>query len=290
MDGILNILKPPGMTSHDVVYRVRKLTNVKRTGHTGTLDPGAAGVLPVCVGKATRVAEYVLETDKTYRAELTLGTATDTEDAAGEVIKQSSVPTISEPDTRRVLAECLGPSMQIPPMYSAVRKNGVKLYTLARQGEVVEREPRAIHIYNIELVRLGDRKILFDVQCSRGTYIRTLCVEIATKLGSCGHMSFLLRNAVGPFHLEHSHTLEELAEMEQSGTLQSAFLPTDTALYHIQAVHLSDEDVVKISHGISVVVSSIEEGLARVYSPGNVFLAVGTVKSGMLKPVKVFPS
>ncbi|MBS4031398.1 MAG: tRNA pseudouridine(55) synthase TruB [Clostridiales bacterium] len=290
MDGILNILKPPGMTSHDVVYRIRRLTKVKRTGHTGTLDPGAAGVLPVCVGKATRVAEYVLETDKNYRAELTLGTATDTEDAAGEVIKQSSVPVVSVSEARRVLAGFLGPGHQIPPMYSAVRKNGVKLYTLARRGESVEREPRAIHIYNIELVRLDAGKILFDVQCSRGTYIRTLCVEIAEKLGSCGHMSFLLRTAVGPFQLDQSYTLEELNGLEASGMLSSAFMPPDTALLHIQPVCLSAEDAVKISHGISVPVSEVGEGLARVYSPGNIFLAVAEVKSGVLKPVKVFPS
>jgi tRNA pseudouridine55 synthase len=236
------------------------------------------------------VAEYVLGTDKTYRAEITLGTATDTEDAAGEVIQQSSVPTVSEQEARRVLAEFLGPGHQIPPMYSAVRKDGVKLYTLARQGKVVEREPRAIHIYNIELVRLGDGKILFDVQCSRGTYIRTLCVEISAKLGSCGHMSFLLRTAVGPFHLEQSYTLEELAEMEQSGTLQSVFLPPDTALLHVQAVHLSAEGAIKVSHGISVSAPESGEGLVRAYGPGNIFLAVAEVKSGMLKPVKVFPS
>ncbi len=288
MDGILNVLKPPGMTSHDVVYRIRKLTNIKRTGHTGTLDPGAAGVLPVCVGKATRVAEYVLETDKTYRAELTLGTSTDTEDVAGEIVKQSVVPVITEKDVSRVLTELLGPGHQIPPMYSAVKKNGIKLYELARRGETAEREPRPVNIYNIELVRLQAEKIIFDVKCSRGTYIRTLCVDIAAKLGSCGHMSFLLRTAVGPFALDKSYTLEELEELDAAGELKSALLQPDAALAHIEAIYLSAEDAQKVSHGVSVSVSEAKESLVRVYDPGNTFMALAKINSGILKPIKVF--
>jgi tRNA pseudouridine55 synthase len=290
MDGILNLLKPPGMTSHDVVNVVRRITGVRRTGHTGTLDPGAAGVLPVCVGKATRVSEYVLDMDKSYRAELTLGRSTDTEDAAGATVLEMPVPVLKWEAVAAVLKGFLGVGEQIPPMYSAVRINGKKLYELARRGEVVKREPRPIHIYEIRLLELRENVIVFDVTCSRGTYVRTLCREIAEKLGTTGHMSFLLRTMVGPFILQNTLTLEELVQCTDSGRLQQVASPLDMALGKLTAVTVDENGALKIKNGVAVSVPQDlqDQTLVRVYGPNDTFLAVGNMEAGLVKPSKVF--
>jgi tRNA pseudouridine55 synthase len=290
MDGILNILKPPGMTSHDVVNVVRKLTGVRRTGHTGTLDPGAAGVLPVCVGRATRVSQYVLEMDKSYRAELKLGRSTDTEDAAGATLEEKPAVTPDPQQAASVLAGFLGESRQIPPMYSAVRVGGEKLYERARRGEEVAREARIIRIYSIRLLSVAETALLFDVSCSRGTYIRTLCRQIAEKLGSVGHMSFLLRTAVGPFTLQNALTLEALAEKREQGTLAGSLLPLDTALCLLEPVTLDERDAGRMQSGISVPAGRPlpEHSTIRVYGPGGDFLAIARAESGLLRPQKVF--
>lgn len=211
MDRVINILKPPNMTSHDVVGRLRRLTRIKRIGHTGTLDPMAAGVLPVCIGKATKIIEYFEQDAKTYRCEMTLGASTDTEDAWGTVLKTSDIMP-SEEELREAIMSFIGEIDQIPPMYSALKINGKKLYELARQGKVVEREARrrTIHEINIIRVSLESKTVLFDVKCSKGTYIRTLCHDIGLKLGSFAHMSFLMRTESGQFSLDNSVTIEQL--------------------------------------------------------------------------------
>lgn len=290
MDGIINVLKPPGMTSHDVVARIRRLTGVKKTGHTGTLDPGAAGVLPVCVGKATRVSEYVLGMDKSYRADLTLGTATDSEDAAGVVVDQKAVPELTEEQVAPALQQFLGPISQLPPMYSAVKIGGQKLYELARRGETVDREPRLVTVYSIRLVRLVPGKITFDVTCSRGTYIRTLCREIAESLGTVGHMSFLLRTAVGPFTLQGAHTLEELADTAKAGDWEHVLLPADTALLQFPSLVLQGDRETKIRNGMTVKTDlpAVEGTLVRVYGGDGHFLALGRATGHYIKPEKVF--
>ncbi|MDW7650590.1 MAG: tRNA pseudouridine(55) synthase TruB [Bacillota bacterium] len=290
MEGIINVLKPPGMTSHDVVNQIRRLTGVRRTGHTGTLDPGAAGVLPVCVGKATRVSEFVLEMDKSYRAELTLGQATDSEDAAGTVIAEKQVPSLTGELIGRVLKSFIGQGTQIPPMYSAVRVGGKRLYELARQGKEVSREPRTVHIYSVEPVRFDHRMVLFDVDCSRGTYVRTLCREIAEKLDTVGHMSFLLRTAVGPFLLDQTWTLEELAGLAESGRLQEALMPADVALQRLPSVTVSAEQALLIKNGVAVTAGNLppEGETVRVYDSAGSFLAIGRAGIDTVKPQKVF--
>ena len=290
MDGIINILKPPGMTSHDVVNVVRRFTGVRRVGHTGTLDPGAAGVLPICVGKATRISEYVLGMDKSYRAELSLGEATDTEDAAGQVVLTKPVPVLSSHGVEQVLMSFLGLGTQLPPMYSAVRVNGKKLYELARRGEVVERQPRKIQIYNIKLLKISDNTILFDLCCSRGTYVRTLCREIAENLGSVGHMSFLLRTAVGPFPLDSAVTFEELAQFVEEGCIIKALLPLDMALAHMQAVTVDESQAVRLRNGLAVMLGFIASDgeLFRVYDSSQTFLAIAAADRERIRPLKVF--
>ena len=290
MNGILNILKPPGMTSHDMVSAVRRLTGVRRTGHTGTLDPGAAGVLPICVGQATRVSEYVLEMDKTYRAEVTLGTATDTEDVAGIITSEKPLPVINEEVIRAVMASFVGKRRQVPPMYSAVRINGEKLYEKARRGETVKRDARPITIYHMNFLRFEGRTILFDVSCSRGTYIRTICRELAEALGTVGHMSFLLRTQVGPFSLAHTYTLDELNKFSQEGRLAQALLPLDFALTLLAEVHVSAVDVGLLQNGVAIAWPDTQaEGTKiRVYGPTNSLVAIANVIDGYIRPHKVF--
>lgn len=290
MDGIINILKPPGMTSHDVVNVVRRLTGVRRTGHTGTLDPGAVGVLPVCVGKATRITEYVLKMDKSYRAELSLGKATDTEDASGQLVLSKPVPVLTAQSVEQVLNRFLGLQTQIPPMYSAVRVNGKKLYELARRGEEVERQPRPIRIYKIQLLKINETTILFDLSCSRGTYVRTLCKEIAENLGSVGHMSFLLRTAVGPFLLENAFTFEELAQFVEAGCIEKALLPLDTALAHIQALTVDENQATRLRNGLTIPLAfmATEGELFRIYDSSRTFLAIAAADRERIKPLKVF--
>lgn len=232
LDGILNILKPPGMTSHDVVSVVRKKINMKKVGHTGTLDPNAVGVLPICVGKATKISQFLLDGKKKYRAELTLGIETDTEDMYGEIIKRLPVNSTKEEIESSILS-FIGEYDQVPPMYSALKVNGKKLYELAREGIDIERKSRQVVIYNIDIIKIDNDKVMFDVLCSKGTYIRTLCKDIGRKLGCGGVMSFLLRTEASGFNLDTSVTIEELIEMDD---VNSILLPLDFPLEHMPKV------------------------------------------------------
>src|SRR5699024_7826810 len=196
MDGILNIYKPPGMTSFDVVSIVRRELKIKKVGHTGTLDPMASGVLVLCTGKATKISQYILGSKKSYIGELTLGYETDTHDLEGKVLKHSK-KKVSSKDISEVFNSFKGEVNQIPPMYSAVRFKGRKLYELAREGKVVERKSRKVTIYNLDILEIDENnKVLFGVECSAGTYIRTLCNDIGYKLGTYGYMSYLTRTSV----------------------------------------------------------------------------------------------
>lgn len=290
MHGIINVLKPAGMTSHDVVACIRRLTGTRKCGHTGTLDPGAAGVLPVCVGQATRVAEYCLAMEKSYRAELTLGTATDTEDASGKVQERKEVGSYTHAQVAAVLESFLGPRLQTPPMYSAVRIAGQRLYERARKGETVPRPARAVQIYKLELLSLRENKIMFDVTCSRGTYIRTLCRDIAEALGTVGHMSFLLRTRVGPFVLTETFTLEELHRLHAQNCLERALLPLDTALRHLPAHTIDAEAAAALQNGRAVQLPGHvpDSNLVRVYGPDREFLALARIAQNKLLPQKVF--
>ncbi|MBM7854442.1 tRNA pseudouridine55 synthase [Desulfohalotomaculum tongense] len=256
--GVLNILKPPGMTSHDVVNFIRKIFNTKKVGHTGTLDPAAAGVLPVCVGRATKIAQYIAGTDKTYRAEITLGITTDTQDAVGKILQVTDASAVKEEQFRQVLESFCGHIEQIPPMASAVKIGGKKLYQLQRQGKEVERSPRPVTIYNIKTVwstGWGTKhpRVLFDVHCSKGTYVRTICNDIGNKLLVGAHMSFLLRISVGQFKIDDTYTLEELQQMSDPG---EALVDMDTALSQYPEVLVKTKAVKSITSG------------AKLYPPG----------------------
>lgn len=290
MNGILNVNKPAGYTSHDVVNVIRRLTGERRCGHTGTLDPGATGVLPVCVGKATRVSEYVLQMDKTYRAAIQLGTATDTEDAQGQTVAQKPVPALTVPEVEQALSQFLGISFQIPPMYSAIRQGGRRLYEYARQGQSLERAPRKIEIYCLKLLSLLPENLIIEVKCSRGTYVRTLCREIAEKLGTTGHMAALIRVAVGPFLLENAQSLEEMQSLAESGQLPAVLLPMDTALSHLPAVRLPMNTENRIKSGLSVCagITFSDHTMVRVYNADGCFIAIGMVEKQCVIPKKVF--
>lgn len=238
MKGILNILKPPHMTSHDMVSLVRRRLSIKKVGHTGTLDPMAVGVLPICVGRATKIIEYIQNDTKTYRAELTLGASTDTQDKWGKIISVSD-KKVSEKDIVNICKSFEGEQLQIPPMYSALKHKGKKLYELAREGKEVKREARKIYIYYLNIIMITNNKVIFDVKCSKGTYIRTLCHDIGKALDSEGHMSFLARLESGDFKIEDSITVEELAESDISTIINEHFYDIDYPLNKIPRINVA---------------------------------------------------
>ncbi len=243
--GIINVLKPPGMSSHDVVGYLRRVYGLKKVGHAGTLDPGAAGVLPVFLGPATRLIEFTADADKAYRVELTFGYATDSGDDSGNVIATRAgfvFPAAGE--IAAVLATFLGDSEQVPPMHSAIKVGGRKLYALARAGIEVERRPRPITITAIDLLKAADPVIVFDVSCSKGTYIRSLCSDIGDRLGCPAVMTFLVRTRVGDFSLAAARTLEEIAAAPEA-----ALLPADDAVRHLERIVLAAEDAARFAHG-----------------------------------------
>lgn len=280
MDGILNILKPPGMTSHDVVARMRRLTGQKKIGHSGTLDPGAAGVLPVFFGKATRLIEYGMEWDKTYRVELTLGGKSETGDDFSEICWSPIKEYPPRETVVAVLNRFVGLQMQIPPMYSALKVNGKKLYELARAGQTIEREAREIEIYSIKMLSYQAPVLRFDVSCSKGTYIRTLCEDIAQAMDLSGVMTFLLRIQVGAFSIEESILPWEDETWEQK------LLPCNRAVEHLSFIELNEEESLRFSKGQKLVVSGLKDGIFRVQNR-HVLLGTGKVMDEILKPAKV---
>ncbi|HBV98848.1 MAG: hypothetical protein JL50_12010 [Peptococcaceae bacterium BICA1-7] len=243
MNGLINVLKPPGMSSHDVVNRLRHLTGTKKVGHTGTLDPGAAGVLLTCCGKATRLIEY-LNHNKKYRAEITFGMSSSTGDSFGELIPGDIPEDFSMARLIGAIPGFTGDISQVPPMTSAVRHQGKKLYQLARAGKIVERQARTVKIYSLELARWYQEPVrpraLLDISCSAGTYIRTLCQDIGEQIGCGAYMSFLLRTAVGDYALSSAYTLEELDGMSREGRLQEALISVEKALSFMPAVQLKE--------------------------------------------------
>ncbi len=293
MNGIINFYKPKGITSHGAVNFFRKLLNIKRIGHTGTLDPNAEGVLPICIGKATRVSEYLLSEDKEYRGELTLGNSTDTQDGDGEVLKTSS-KVVSEKEIRNSFNKFKGNIYQIPPMYSALKYNGKKLYELAREGKTIERKPRNINIYELNIEEIYEnRKVIFYTKCSRGTYIRTLCNDIGEDLGTFGHMSDLLRVGVGPFKIKDSYKIEDLENLSHN-EIRSLLLPIDFALMKFKLIKIPDDLYKQLVNGVKVKINNKEflsgENL-RVYSK-NKFIGIGEIIEKddlqLLKMNKVF--
>lgn len=239
MDGIFNIYKEKGFTSHDVVAVVRKTIHMKKVGHTGTLDPDAEGVLPVCVGRATKLSDIIMDGHKSYRAMLRLGITTTTEDASGEILETRPV-AFDEEKIRRTALSFIGKQEQTPPMYSAVKVNGKKLYELAREGKEIERKARSIEIYDIRIRRfLPPDCVEMDVDCSKGTYIRTLCADIGKALGCGGHMAGLLRTAAGAFTIENAVRLSQLKEWAERGEAEQHLLSMEEALRGFPKIQIS---------------------------------------------------
>ena len=241
MDGIFNIYKEKGFTSHDVVAIVRRTIHMKKVGHTGTLDPDAEGVLPVCVGKATKLSDVIMDGRKSYRAMLRLGMTTTTEDASGEVLETKEVD-FNEDKIREVVASFIGKLEQVPPMYSAVKVNGKKLYELAREGKEIERKSRTIEVYDIRIRQfLPPDRVEIDVDCSKGTYIRTLCSDIGKALGCGGHMAELLRTRTGAFSLENAIKLDELKALAEQEKVETVLLTMEEALEDFPVVKVSEK-------------------------------------------------
>lgn len=286
MNGIINVIKPTGMTSFDVVAYLRKLTGERKIGHTGTLDPMAMGVLPVCVGKATGAIDYILNKDKSYVAEVTFGKNTTTEDATGEVTETFCNNATVEEITKAICS-FEGGYEQIPPMYSAIKINGKKLCDLARKGEVVDRKPRKVSISNIEVVNIKDNtKALFRCDVSKGTYIRTLCYDIGKKLGIGAYMSCLVRDRVGEFDIEDALTLEDVKSLSDSGKLERHMLTPDYVLTCYPRILLSKEQEKKFLNGNLVILRGIKASSEyyRVYGYDERFIAIGSIveKNGVV--------
>ncbi len=292
IDGLLLLNKPAGMTSNQALQRVRRLLRAKKAGHTGSLDPAATGMLPLCFGEATKVCAFLLDADKTYRVTARLGSATDTGDADGTEIESADVPELSADEWRAVLEGFLGDSMQVPPMYSALKKDGKRLYELARKGEVVEREPRPIRIDEIELLEAAGNRLVFRVTCSKGTYIRTLVEDIAAKVGTVAHTARLHREAVGTFKAADMLDLGNLdaASDVSADEVKDRLLPPDTALEAFPAVVLDEAGGAKFASGQEISApQEAEEGLVRVYGAANEFHGVGELsEDGRLAPKRVF--
>lgn len=249
MFGILNVYKPKGMTSHDVVSFIRRTLHIKRVGHTGTLDPDAEGVLPVLIGKATKLSDMIMAEEKRYFAEVQLGVVTDTDDASGVILKTQKVD-VTEETVKRVVSGFLGKSEQIPPMYSAIKVDGQKLYQLARKGIVTERKPRPIEIYALDVSDFQKDAFRLHVHCSKGTYIRALCRDIGEKLGTGATMASLIREQSGMFTLENAHTFAEITEAAEQGSIEKLLISPEEVLSAISRIDVDEKTAEKVKNGI----------------------------------------
>ncbi|MFW8051646.1 tRNA pseudouridine(55) synthase TruB [Vagococcus fluvialis] len=299
MEGIIPVWKPRGMTSHDVVFKLRKILRTKKVGHSGTLDPDVDGVLPICVGKATKVIEYIQDSNKVYEGEVTLGFSTETEDASGEIVSESRLSeAISIEKIDEAMALFTGEITQIPPMYSAVKVNGRRLYDYARKGESVERPIRKAMIYSFErtsepVFSEGLQKWTFKVDCGKGTYVRTLAVDTGEKLGVPAHMSDLTRIKSGGFSKEDSFTLEEIALLMDLEREQEFLLPLETGVEDFPRIDLTSDMYQVIRNG-SVIPKNFFQNIT-VTEPIALFYQEKVVsiygehpsKKGLLKPIKV---
>ena len=276
MNGIVNIYKPLGITSHGVVNKIRKILNIKKVGHTGTLDPDAEGVLPICIGKGTKLAGLLTDADKSYRAVIKLGVVTDTQDASGEIISTSD-KTISEEEFNSAVKSFIGKIMQIPPMYSALKVNGRKLCDLARQGIEIERKPREINIFDIKLSEFNGETAILDVTCSKGTYIRTLCHDIGQKLGCGAIMQSLIRTGSGRFKIGESVSLNDF-EINP----EKYIISPDKMFLDLPEFIANEKQTKDIKNGIRIDVKIEEDKLYRVYSVNGEFLSLSFAKNNKL--------
>lgn len=300
MNGILPLWKEKGMTSHDCVFKLRKILGTKKVGHTGTLDPSVEGVLPICIGQATKVAEYVTDSGKEYVAVVSIGTATETEDADGEVVTSDLSPKqISRSQIEEVLAQLTGEITQIPPMYSAVKVNGRKLYEYARKGIEVERPERKVFIHDIKLLdpvqSYEGEEVQFRIRvaCGKGTYIRTLAVQIGELLGYPAHMAALVRTSSGTYRQADCRTLDEVRELQEAGEITTILRPLEDALADFPSVEISEELYDKIMNGqVLPEHPLLQSDESIVFTTKEKAIAVyrkHPTKPGLMKPEKMFP-
>ena len=278
MDGVIIINKQKNFTSHDVVNVIRKKLNIKKVGHTGTLDPNATGVLPILVGKATKISKYLIEHDKTYIATIKLGEKTDTGDSEGQVIEEKSIPAdLKKEDINNALQNFFGKQKQVPPMYSAIKINGKKLYEYAREGKEVKLEAREIEIYKIQLLEYKNSKIKFEVECSKGTYIRTLCEDIAKKLGTVGYMEELQRTKVNNFKIGDSVLLDDIT-LEN---VEENLIKIEEVFKEKDKIELDNKKLELFLNGVKLTYD-LPKDIYRIYN-NKQFIGIGIVENKLLK-------
>jgi tRNA pseudouridine55 synthase len=292
VNGILLLDKQPGLSSNAALQGVRRLYRARKAGHTGSLDPLASGLLPVCFGQATKISGMLLDADKTYVVAAEIGTRTATGDAEGEVVETRPVPEANAAAVDAVLAGFLGPIEQVPPMYSALRHDGQRLYALARKGLEVPREPRSVHIHELHRTGWDGHVLSLEVRCSKGTYVRTLVEDLARALGTVGHVTALRRTQLGPFQHERMWTLQELEALATRGgedALGAALLPADRALPHWPAVTLGVAEQAYVLQGQAVFAEAPGGARVRLYGPGGTFLGVGqaTPEGRRVAPLRI---
>lgn len=291
LEGILVVDKAEGWTSHDVVAKVRRLTGVRKVGHTGTLDPMATGVLVLCVGRATRAAEFLTKDDKEYVADVHLGVETDTFDRLGRIIGELPVPSLSVQDIIRACVRFRGQIRQVPPMFSAIKQRGRKLYELAREGRTVARPAREVSISELEVMAYAKPVVTLRIVCSKGTYVRSLAHDLGAVLGCGAHLSALRRTRCGQFREEGALTIEHVAEYAQAGRLAEKMVPIYDALSHFPSVCLGIQDEGRFRHGAPVRWTNPLDGRwVRVCAPSGSFMGIGEwdQRAKILRPVKLF--
>ena len=294
MNGIINVYKEQGFTSHDVVAKLRGIVGQKKIGHTGTLDPDAVGVLPVCLGRATKLCDMLTDKDKVYEAVMLLGVETDTQDTTGQILKSSETDELTEEQVRAAVLDFVGDYNQVPPMYSALKINGKKLYELAREGKTVERAARRVQIFDIEILSIALPRVTMKVHCSKGTYIRTLCHDMGEKLGCGAAMESLVRTKVGKFELKDAITLAQAEEAVKSGAIQDKVLGIEEILGEYPRICCKEEGDRLLANGNPLpqgVVSGCEkQGWIRMCSSGGAFAGVyqWDERRFLYFPVKMF--
>ena len=295
LEGVLIVHKEADWTSHDVVAKVRRLLGGKsKVGHAGTLDPSATGVLPILVGRATRIAEYLIDWDKEYHAVLRLGETTDTQDASGQILTRVDPCEVTEDVLQTVIGRFRGIQQQRPPMYSAVKVGGQPLYKAARAGRTVDRAERSIAIHQLEIVAVHGRDVTLRIVCSKGTYVRTLCADIGQDLGVGGHLYSLERRRVGPLSIEQALTIDHIAGHLAGGTLRQQFISLDQLLFQLPAVVVNEEEAKRVLHGSPVspvgvgqLSASLSTVSIRLKNEAGQLLAIGTHETGRVGPIKV---
>ncbi len=293
--GILLLDKPAGITSNDALQRIKRIYNAVRAGHTGSLDKPATGILPICLGEATKISTYLLNADKSYVSVAKLGVVTSTADAEGEIVNTRSVPVIKKRELERVIKQFVGNIEQVPPMYSALKVEGQRLYRLAYQGLEIERQARSVTIHQIDLLQFDQESFEIRVHCSKGTYIRTLVEDIGNTIGCGAHVSTLRRLSTGPFDEDQMLTMEIIENMAKQGddALDELLVPVDSALEHLAAVALSEEASYSLCQGQSVLVTHASgekpgEGLVRIYDHNRAFIGIGTINDdGRVAPKRL---